>query len=231
MNSDDPDKLPPDVQAILQVERAHLAAPAAGRARLAERLSTSVPGFGPAHIPAAASAPPPAMTAAVTKILVVLAIGGGAAAVLRAAQDAAPTVRPARPALIRTPSLERAARVLRAPRLPDVWTEPARPSASPPPAAPPLTPLASLREEQRLLDAARDAIVRGEPASALAPTAAHAARFPRGVLAEERDALQIRALARLGRGDEARALLARMRAAHPDSFLLDGAAADVASIP
>jgi hypothetical protein len=91
--------------------------------------------------------------------------------------------------------------------------------------------IASLREEQRLLDTARDAIVRGEPEGALVPTASHAARFPRGVLAEERDALRIRALARLGRLDEARESFARFRAAYPHSFLLDGAAADVEPIP
>ncbi len=82
-----------------------------------------------------------------------------------------------------------------------------------------------------MLDAARDAIVRGEPEGALGPTAIHAARFSRGVLAEERDALRIRALARLGRLEEARALLAQLRAAHPQSFLLEGAAADVEAIP
>jgi pentatricopeptide repeat protein len=97
--------------------------------------------------------------------------------------------------------------------------------------SPPPSPAASLREEQRLLDLARDAIVRGEPEAALPPTSTHAARFPQGVLSEERDALRIRALARLGRGDEARALLARMRVDHPHSFLLDGAGADAESIP
>jgi hypothetical protein len=82
-----------------------------------------------------------------------------------------------------------------------------------------------------LLDAARDAIVRRELAGALTATANHAARFPRGVLAEERDAIRIRALGRLGRMAEARTLLAQLRAAHPHSFLLAGAAADVEAIP
>jgi pentatricopeptide repeat protein len=47
------------------------------------------------------------------------------------------------------------------------------------------------------------------------------------VLAEERDALRIRALVRLGRLDEARALFDQLRAAYPHSFLLEGVAADV----
>jgi len=169
----------------------------------------------------------------VTKALLVLAIGGGTAAILRAAQPVARVERAAPSAVIREHAVVRATRVLRAPR-PDVWTGPTALSPAPaPPASPaaPLAPLASLREEQRLLDAARDAIVRGEPELALPPTASHAARFAHGVLAEERDALRIRALARLGRGDEARAVFTRLRAEHPNSFLLDGASADVASIP
>lgn len=97
--------------------------------------------------------------------------------------------------------------------------------------APPLSSPASLREEHLLLDAARDAIVQGEPDSALAPLATHAARFPQGVLAEEREALRIRALARLGRNAEAQAVLAAMRANYPHSFLLEGAASDIETIP
>lgn len=97
--------------------------------------------------------------------------------------------------------------------------------------APPLSSPASLREEHLLLDAARDAIVQGEPGSALAPLATHATRFPQGVLAEEREALRIRALARLGRKTEAQAVLAAMRASYPHSFLLEGAASDIETIP
>jgi hypothetical protein len=51
------------------------------------------------------------------------------------------------------------------------------------------------------------------------------------VLAEERDALQIRALARLGRKAEAQSLLKEMRANYPHSFLLEGATTDVETIP
>jgi hypothetical protein len=104
---------------------------------------------------------------------------------------------------------------------------PSRPGLS----AQDLSPAASLGEERRLLDAARDAIVRGEPETALASTAAHAARFPDGVLSEERDALRIRALARLGKKADAQGLLMSMRAKYPNSFLLEGAATDVDTIP
>jgi hypothetical protein len=182
------------------------------------------------------------------KALLVLAVGGGTWATVRAvgrapraeaqaplavvggqaheAEESVPLV-----ATVNAPAPEPdVARAVDAP-LPSAT---ARSIAKPPSAVePPVqqTGAASLREERSLLDAARDAIVRGDPEAALAPTAAHAARFPRGVLAEERDALRIRALARLGRSEEARALLATMRADYPNSFLLPGATADVASIP
>ena len=104
-------------------------------------------------------------------------------------------------------------------------------SSSPKHTSPSPTPAASLLDEQRLLDAAHASIVRGEPEAALVATATHAARFPKGTLSEERDALRIRALARLGRKADARALLTAMRATFPKSFLLDGAEADVDAIP
>jgi hypothetical protein len=194
------------------------------------------------------------------KALLVLAIGGGAVATIRAV-DAGPHAEPHTLSSPGTPPTnttmvvhETNAQVLVPTASPDVPAKPPVPASdetsvrstmSPPatvrvpparstgPAKSPVTvaPGASLREERSLLDAARTAIVRGEPDAALVATAAHEARFPQGALAEERDALRIRALARLGRSDDARALLATMRAKYPHSFLLQGAAADVASIP
>jgi hypothetical protein len=90
---------------------------------------------------------------------------------------------------------------------------------------------ASLAEERNLLDAARASIVGGSPEAAVPVLESCAVRFPGGPLTEERLALQIRALARTGRGDEARALLATMRTAYPHSFVLQGAIDDVARIP
>ncbi|AKV03940.1 hypothetical protein AKJ09_10603 [Labilithrix luteola] len=56
-----------------------------------------------------------------------------------------------------------------------------------------------------------------EPRQALALTAEHARRFPSSILAEEREVIAIEALARLGRGDEARGRAKAFFAAHPDS--------------
>jgi hypothetical protein len=236
--SDGFDTLPDDVQAILRAERARLDVPTDARARLTQRLSVGVPGFGPPHAPAPTGAPPVggALTSLTAKVLVALALGAGGAATLRGVDSrSSPRAHSQVTAVLAREIAPHAARTLI--DEPDIAL-PAPPSPAPakvrhpdPALAPPLTPSAALRQERRLLDLARDAIVRGEPAAALVPTASHAARFPRGMLAEERDALRIRALARLGRADEARALLAAMRTDHPRSFLLEGAAADVDSIP
>jgi hypothetical protein len=50
------------------------------------------------------------------------------------------------------------------------------------------------------------------------------AAFPNGTLAAEATALRVEALARAGRLDESRDALARLRANHPDSPLLENLA-------
>jgi len=71
-----------------------------------------------------------------------------------------------------------------------------------------------------ILDRARAAIAAGAFRRALAPIAEHAHRFPSGRLAEEREALKLRALNGLGRRDEARRAAAAFRARFPGSSLL-----------
>ena len=73
--------------------------------------------------------------------------------------------------------------------------------------------------ERRLLDVARGALERGEPAVALDATTKHERLFRDGVLVQEREAMAIRALAMLGRLTEARARSARFRVRFPDSIL------------
>jgi len=233
--NDDFEVLPADVRAMLQAERTRMSVPDDARIRLANRLSAALPEFGPPLPPATTVASHSALTATAAKVLVAMALVGGAIATYKGIKAVA------HPATERAPRVNAVVAQKLAPQArPEVVEErditiPALPV--PVPADAPSTasrvrgPIASLREERRLLDAARDAIVRGEPAGALAATANHAARFSRGVLAEERDAIRIRALARLGRLEEARTLLAELRAAHPHSFLLAGAEADVEAIP
>jgi hypothetical protein len=68
----------------------------------------------------------------------------------------------------------------------------------------------------RLIAAARRA-VKARPARALALTARHLARFPRGQLAQEREVLAVEALVRLERRAAACARAARLLAAAPHS--------------
>lgn len=240
------DALPDDVRAILRAERARTEVPDEARRRLADRLAGSVPGFEPPHAPEPTGTPPSgagAFTAPLTTkaLLVLLALAAGGAAALKGGEDRSSVEA-------RAKATAAAAQESASHAKPVVVEEPvvARAEPEPGPAAdvtapkvaplalqvpPSLTKAASLREERRLLDLARDAIVRGEPGEALGPTATHAARFPHGVLAEERDALRIRALARLGRLGEARDLLAHLRTTHPHSFLIEGASDDVRTIP
>ena len=76
-----------------------------------------------------------------------------------------------------------------------------------------------LARERALLDIARAAAARGEPALAFERAERHRRQFPHGRLAEEREALAIRALIALGRSDEARARANAFRASYPNSFL------------
>lgn len=78
--------------------------------------------------------------------------------------------------------------------------------------------VASLSEEERLLDRARTALTRGEPQAGLAPLARHEARFPNGQLVEEREALYVRILVALERDEEATVRATAFRRRFPDSL-------------
>jgi len=97
---------------------------------------------------------------------------------------------------------------------------PARPAAyaSPAPGAPD-----SLPEEVRLLSKAEQQLSTGRADDALRTLGEHERRFSGGVLAEERLAARVQALCALGRVAEARADLARLARAYPQSPHLDRA--------
>ncbi len=76
------------------------------------------------------------------------------------------------------------------------------------------------RQELRLLERARAAVAREDFAAALPPLTEHARRFRDGRLAEEREALRVKALAGLGRTAEARRAMAAFEARFPRSPLL-----------
>jgi hypothetical protein len=95
------------------------------------------------------------------------------------------------------------------------------PTASPPPSQPPSPWDVDLSAERALLSQASAALkVRADPSEALSTLALHRQRFPAGQLADERDALEIRALVALGRNDEARAHARAFESRAPHSLLL-----------
>lgn len=144
------------------------------------------------------------------------------------AQPVAAAPKPAAVSKAETPSPHReeapapAAAPVVAPKRVQVASVQTAPNSSPP-AAPPaervLTPPApapvaepsapqraasTLVEELALLESAQQAVAR-DPSRALAGVAQHRARFPSGTLGAERDLVELEALKRLGRNDEARA--------------------------
>ncbi len=73
--------------------------------------------------------------------------------------------------------------------------------------------------ELRLLRRARRAIAAGEYQSAMTWLSTHRQRFPKGQLAEEREALRVEALRGLGRAQEARRAAGEFRERFPKSVL------------
>ncbi len=77
----------------------------------------------------------------------------------------------------------------------------------------------ALAAEQALLDPARAELARGDGSGALARLELHERRFPSGALAQEREAMTIRALGLTGDRDRARSRASTFRAHYPDSLL------------
>jgi hypothetical protein len=238
-----PEPLPPALEALLDAARPLEHPPAAARRRiaLAVALSAASPVATAASIVLAAGAGEAAREAgkAVAKTGLALSPfvkGVGIAAVCftaGATSGAALHATFTGPVVPASSQPAPAAKVTTAPprvapaaSIPTVEPDalPPAPSASartaePPRSAPPPAASSAIAEEQSLLDRARTLLARGDPEAALAPLATHARRFPAGVLAEEREALSIQALARSGRVHEAEARAARFRREYPSSLM------------
>ncbi|HEY4157894.1 MAG TPA: hypothetical protein VGM29_07345 [Polyangiaceae bacterium] len=85
--------------------------------------------------------------------------------------------------------------------------------------------------EQTLLDAARAALTQGEPERSMRLLESHAARFPNGVLSEEREALAIRALVATSRYGEAELRADGFQRRYPNSLFAPTVSAAIAKIP
>ncbi|MBN1611885.1 MAG: hypothetical protein JW940_34960 [Polyangiaceae bacterium] len=91
--------------------------------------------------------------------------------------------------------------------------------AKPKPAAAAPSATEAYARELRVLQPAQQAVARQDFASALAAIAEHQRRFPSGRLAEEREALRVKALLGLGRTEEARRAGVGFRRRFPQSVL------------
>lgn len=206
------------------------------RARLAARLAVAA-GTGIAAGTAAKTAAASTGTAATTTLAAKIAIGvavvsattaGGTALYERTMHERAPTVIEA-PVAATAPTTT-------------ITTAPARTAATaapvnvnvsvnaPAPAAPTVKPIAkptsspaaivatdTITEEAALLRAAHASLASGDGASAMRALDEHARRYPRGALAEEREAARVLALCAQGRASEARASASAFVSANPRS--------------
>lgn len=241
------DSLPPDIASLLQAGRAVPGAEQAVRDRLLARLRTTLvlPGAPPpghahpgSHAPSVSSSPPPAapplaghgvaqfMLRPLPLAVTMFALGAGAGATLHATLTAG---RPAASSSVRATPPD-------AIPAPDAGPVDAPPSGALPDAeitsgyrgalpVPPADDSLAVRDgqlaaERSLLEMARTALGRGDCARALEPLEDHAAKHPRGKLAEEREVLRVRTLACAGRMDEARSRAASFRERFPKSIFL-----------
>lgn len=87
----------------------------------------------------------------------------------------------------------------------------------PPAVAAPLRDAPARPEEEIVLLERAESALGNDPAAALALTQILEQQYPQGALAQEREAIAIEALAKLGRREEAQVRLRRFLAAHPES--------------
>jgi hypothetical protein len=235
------EQLPPEVAALLDAERARPDVPEDVRTRVVEHVRGTIAAGLAGAVTASAGSNGGAggsagglSGATLRRILsFALTFGAGAAsgAMLYATLEKPPTVAP--PVVSMGTSVAPSASAPRA----DATTETASSSAVPveslpraastatigprPSAAPTLSERdADLAAERAQIEMARTALTRGQTAAALEALQAHASQFPRGRLAEERDALWVQALAQAGRRGEAATRVERFRETYPQSLLL-----------
>jgi hypothetical protein len=227
---------------VLDALRAERAAPADARGRVRARLEAAVPemrssGAGGAGANGAAAG---ALGSRLTTAVALFVAGGVTGAALLSALAG---TKPARVVYV-----DRPVPVAGAPAplvLPSVAPVPAAIDGTPWSIARPAEDPAKARHasraadphesrlaaEQHLLDAARAAIVAGEPERAVTQLERHRAQFPDGLLVEERDAMMIEALAKSSHTAEARALAEAFRARYPGSLFAATVDSAVAPTP
>jgi hypothetical protein len=225
------ESIPPLDPELLEPLRSAEAAPPEVRARVRERLLTTVAAGGAGVGGRAAGrfrGPGTPGTA-----LVAFLVGGVAGAGLYAA-----LLRPPAPQVV---YVDRP--VPRSAPAPDTSSAPVptpAPAASEPapavgvassPATPGRARPSQLSAERVLLDQARAALAQGDPGGAMERLEHHRRTFPAPLLAEERDAMWIEALVKAHRYDEARSRAEIFRRRTPDSLFSSVVDSAIESIP
>jgi hypothetical protein len=201
--------LSPEARALLDYEREVPPLPAAVRARALARARAALVAGVDRRPAAPIPVRHPRWAAAAAVICILGGAVGAAAYQVRAHLAPAPEVRPV-PAAVKT--------IATPP--PPVAEAPAEEAPPAPVLAKPLSRADAARAELRLLRQARAAVAREDYAAALPPIGEHARKFKDGRLSEEREALRVKALAGLGRSDDARRAATAFRARFPRSVLL-----------
>lgn len=198
--------LSPSARALLDRERVVTPVPATTRARALGRARAAV-AEGPAVRPLPSRGPLTIRWAAGLACLATVAAGAAAYEVGIRARPTPPPVAAPQPVAheesVFDPGTDRRVELS---DLPAIARSSSRSTAA--------------REEMRLLESARAAVAREDYAAAMPPLAEHARRFRDGRLAEEREALRVKALAGLGRISEARRAASYFEARFPLSPLL-----------
>jgi hypothetical protein len=203
--------LPPDVRALLDHEREIQPLPATVRARALARAHAAVVAGG-SRVATPAPAPRTRWAAAAAVVcLLSVAVGASAYQIRARIHLATPPSRPPAAAPVQAPPPS-----VRSAPIAEVVPE----APAPAPVPPALSRADAARAELRLLRQARAAVAREDYPAALPPIAEHARRFKDGRLTEEREALRVKALAGLGRSEDARRAAAAFRARFPRSVLL-----------
>lgn len=236
MSTDLPPELEPDVLDAVRDARRILEPPTDVRARMRSRLLASLPprpdgdggddGGTPGEKPPAAP-PSPMPKVPLWTVAAALAVGlSGGLLYPRAPEVRVVTVvaQPSAPMAVASTVPAAPSSTLPSIALSDL------PSAAPAVAAPSAsfaTPGAALEAERAMLDVARTALGRGDGPHALGACDDHARKFPRGVLAEEREAIAVQALLLAQRSDDARARAERFQKSYPRSIFLPAVLAAV----
>lgn len=227
-----PPPLPPDIAEMLALEdELDDVSPDLAKSIWAgvEDQITTVPGGGgggdpsPAPAPAPAPSPSPSagtgigrvVSAALTSAVVAGVVGfaiGRASAPQTVVTNEAPRPIASAPASVIAPVASVAASTV-----PTASSAPPA-VASAPPAVHPTAPASDFSAERSLLERARNALARSDGRAAMDAIDEHQRRFPSGSLAEEREALAVRALLATGKRADAERRAASFRQRYPKSL-------------